>query len=160
MMWVMKMLATNLRTARNNKGYMQDDVAKHLGVKRQTYSAYERSKSIPDALTLNKLSKFFDVNVDDILGSDDPADAQKKTVMSQNQGGLLGYEDDAQLVPLIEILRNLKSDAIEQIAPLIEDMYELPKYRKNLNIENETAERIKKIAANARSYSKMLAQLQ
>ena len=148
--WVMKMLATNLRTARNNKGYTQDDVAEHLGVKRQTYSAYERSKSIPDALTLNKLAKFFDVNVDDILGNENLSDTQKKATMNQSPDSLINQEEDIQLLPLIKILRNLKPDAIEQITPLVEVLHELPKYRKDSSIDNEMAGHIKKVASNAR----------
>jgi transcriptional regulator with XRE-family HTH domain len=147
MAWVMKMFAENLRAARNKKGYTQDDVAEHLGVKRQTYSSYERSKSVPDAMTLNKLSKFFDVSVDALLDSEE----HKKAALSQSQDGVHGYdEDDTQLAPLIKILRNLKSDAIEQITPLIQDIHELPKNRKHASVENETAERIKKIASEAR----------
>jgi transcriptional regulator with XRE-family HTH domain len=142
MVWVMKMLAKNLRTARNAKGYTQDDVAEHLGVKRQTYSAYERSKSIPDAITLNKLAKFYDVSVDNLFGDDEPGEAHEKAASNDGLRGLVG--DDVQLAPIIELLRNLTPDAVDQIAPIIQDMHELPKHRKTPSIETETAERLKR----------------
>jgi transcriptional regulator with XRE-family HTH domain len=59
----MLMLSENLKKARKAKGLTQDDVAAFLNVKRQTYSAYERNISIPDALTLEKLSEFFSVDL-------------------------------------------------------------------------------------------------
>jgi len=68
------MLQERLKLARKNKGYTQDDVANFLNVKRQTYSAYERGVSIPDAMTLNKLSNFFEVKVGFLL--EDETDIQ------------------------------------------------------------------------------------
>ena len=62
------MLKDNLKKSRTAKGYTQDDVAEFLNVKRQTYSAYERGVSVPDAHTLNKLSEYFGVSASDLLG--------------------------------------------------------------------------------------------
>ena len=61
------MLAKRLREIRKERGLRQEEVADHLGVKRQTYSAYERAVSVPDSLTLKKLADFFDVTVDEFF---------------------------------------------------------------------------------------------
>jgi len=61
-------IGKRLKNAREAKGLTQDDVANYLNVKRQTYSAYERNKSVPDALTLDKLAGLFEVSNDYLLG--------------------------------------------------------------------------------------------
>ncbi|MCL2578952.1 MAG: helix-turn-helix transcriptional regulator [Oscillospiraceae bacterium] len=58
------MLGKQLQTARKQKKFNQDDVARYLDVKRQTYSAYERGVSVPDSLTLKKLADFFEVSTE------------------------------------------------------------------------------------------------
>jgi repressor LexA len=71
-------LGKALKNLRDEKGATQDDLAKLLNVKRQTYSAYERDVSLPDAKTLGVLADFFNVTSDCLLGrefkySDAPA---------------------------------------------------------------------------------------
>ncbi len=63
------MLNEKLKNIRKEKNFTQDDVANYLNVKRQTYSAYERGVSTPDAITLNRLATFFGVSTDFLLGS-------------------------------------------------------------------------------------------
>jgi transcriptional regulator with XRE-family HTH domain len=58
------MLGERLRTIRKGKRITQDEIAGFLGVKRQTYSAYERGVSVPDSLTLKKLADYFEVSTD------------------------------------------------------------------------------------------------
>ena len=64
------MLKENLARLRKKAGLTQDDVADMLNVKRQTYSAYERGVSIPDAITLKKIAKHFGVSTDHLLSSE------------------------------------------------------------------------------------------
>ena len=63
-------LARNLKELRSNKGLRQEDVARHLGVATPTYSSWERGRTEPDLSTLLELTRFFDVTVDRILGSE------------------------------------------------------------------------------------------
>jgi len=58
------MLGKRLQEARKAKKINQDEVARLLDVKRQTYSAYERGVSVPDSLTLKKLATFFEVSTE------------------------------------------------------------------------------------------------
>lgn len=58
------MLGNHLQAIRKSKKINQEEVARYLDVKRQTYSAYERGVSVPDSLTLKKLADFFEVSTE------------------------------------------------------------------------------------------------
>ena len=57
-----------LRDIRQSKGLLQRDVASALGVDRTTYVKWESGKSNPDPEMLIKLSKYFNVTTDYLLG--------------------------------------------------------------------------------------------
>ena len=58
------MLGLRLTKIRKEKKITQEEISTFLGVKRQTYSAYERGVSVPDSLTLKKLADYFGVSTD------------------------------------------------------------------------------------------------
>ena len=58
------MLGKRMQSVRKSKKINQEEVARFLDVKRQTYSAYERGVSVPDSLTLKKLADFFEVSTE------------------------------------------------------------------------------------------------
>lgn len=58
------MLGLRLKKIRKEKKITQEEISGYLGVKRQTYSAYERGVSVPDSLTLKKLADYFGVSTD------------------------------------------------------------------------------------------------
>lgn len=58
------MIGKRLQAIRKARKINQEEVARYLDVKRQTYSAYERDVSIPDSLTLKKLADFFQVSTE------------------------------------------------------------------------------------------------
>lgn len=58
------MLGKRLKKIRKEKKITQEEISNYLGVKRQTYSAYEREVSVPDSLTLKKLADYFGVSTD------------------------------------------------------------------------------------------------
>lgn len=59
----------NLLQLREEKKISQEDIAKILGVTRQAYSRYERGERELNYTSLKKLSKFFDVSIDYLLGN-------------------------------------------------------------------------------------------
>lgn len=61
------MLGDRLREVRELRKFTQNDVANFLNIKRQTYSSYERNKSLPDANTLGLLATYFSVTTDYLL---------------------------------------------------------------------------------------------
>ena len=60
-----------LKELREENGYTQTDVAGFLNVKQNTYSQYETEKRQLPIDVLIKLSKFYGVTTDYILGLDD-----------------------------------------------------------------------------------------
>lgn len=59
-----------LRTLREEKGYMQKDVADKIGIAPNTLSGYERDLRDPDPDTLLKLAKFYGTSVGKIIGEE------------------------------------------------------------------------------------------
>lgn len=58
-----------LKELRKINGYTQEYVASYLGVVRQTYSFYETGNRKPSAETLYKLSKLYNISIDDLMES-------------------------------------------------------------------------------------------
>ena len=56
---------------RKEKGVRQIDIANFLEVSKQCYSNYEKGLREPDFATLQKLSEYFGVSIDYILGNTD-----------------------------------------------------------------------------------------
>ena len=73
-----------LRNLRLGVNASQDDLAKYLGIKRQTYGAYERGVSMPDLTSLRKIALRFNVSADYLLGLSEyqtaENDAMSKTI--------------------------------------------------------------------------------
>jgi len=103
------MLNERLKIARNNANHTQDDVAEYLNVKRQTYSAYETGKSLPDSKTLNMIAKYFDVSADYLLdNTDNPAPKTMKNYITSEE------------LLLLEKLRKLDPDKRAAIETLLD----------------------------------------
>lgn len=61
-------IGQRLKTLRQEKGYTQDYLAKELLLSRQTIINWEKDKTMPDSDNLTRLSTFYQVSVDDLLG--------------------------------------------------------------------------------------------
>lgn len=64
-------IGERLTSLRENKGYMQKDVAYKLEIAANTLSGYERNLRKPDTDALIKLAKFYNVSSDYLLGISD-----------------------------------------------------------------------------------------
>lgn len=62
-----KNFAKNLKTERITKGLTQKQVAEAIGIKTQSYQAYESNLATPTVENLLKLSIFFDVSLDELF---------------------------------------------------------------------------------------------
>ena len=60
----------NLVNHRKNKKITQQEMADILGIKRTTYASYEQDLSSPDIETLKKISQFFRVSIDELVGNE------------------------------------------------------------------------------------------
>jgi len=67
------MLGNRLKLLRKNVAKTQEDVATYLGITRGAYSHFENDRNEPDNEMLSKLSCYFHVSTDYLLGhTDDP----------------------------------------------------------------------------------------
>nr|DAT08313.1 MAG TPA: helix-turn-helix domain protein [Caudoviricetes sp.] len=104
------MLKDNLRLARKKASKTQEDVASFLNIKRQTYSAYERGISTPDAITLKKLASFFDVSFDDLL-----IDEPKNKPVPPEEDELAKLLEDPETREFYELIKDFSDDELEDL---------------------------------------------
>ena len=66
-------MKNNLKVQRAIKDLTQEDLAKLLGVSRQTINSIEKNRYVPSTVLALKLSKVFKISVNDIfeLGNED-----------------------------------------------------------------------------------------
>ncbi|MCM1059413.1 MAG: helix-turn-helix domain-containing protein [Eubacterium sp.] len=64
-------LGKRLKSLREEKGIRQPEVAEYLNITRQNYSAYETKGTMPPIDALRKLSQFFNVSSDYLIGLSD-----------------------------------------------------------------------------------------
>ena len=104
------MLSTTLKELRAQKKATQEDMAKLLNIKRQTYSAYERGVSFPDVIALTKIAEFFEVSTDYLLGINNVA-SENRSVSDETQYLIDTYSDlsKEELSKVIEYVDFLKS---------------------------------------------------
>lgn len=57
-----------LKKERTLRGLTQDQIAEKLDIKRSTYAKYEIGENRPDYEVLEKIAKFFNRTIDDLLG--------------------------------------------------------------------------------------------
>ena len=63
----MNLIAKYLQFLRRSRRYTQDDLAKRLNISRQAVSKWETGTAIPDLEILLKISKLYDITINDIL---------------------------------------------------------------------------------------------
>lgn len=67
------MFGNKLKSLRSSLGKTQEEIAKSLGLSRAAYSHFENGRNEPDYDTLKKISEYFHVSTDYLLGrTDDP----------------------------------------------------------------------------------------
>lgn len=60
------MLAKQLKSARLNKNFTQQEVANKLNISRQSISKWENGSSTPDINTLKILASFYEISIQDL----------------------------------------------------------------------------------------------
>lgn len=70
-------LAHNLRHLRKAHKLTQNDISAILNISRQAYSNYENCKRVPDLDTLIRISKFYQITLDDLVNSNLPASSDR-----------------------------------------------------------------------------------
>lgn len=102
-----------LKSCRKNMSLSQKEFGQKIGVAESTVSLYESNKRFPDADTLKKMSAFFGVSIDYLLGNS-PAKISNQP-SSDSQG--------VRIPVLGRVVAGIPLDAIEEII----DYEEIPK---------------------------------
>lgn len=77
------MFNENLKTIRKSKGFTQEELAIKVNVVRQTVSKWEKGLSVPDADALQRIAEVLDVGVEELLGAQVQAEADKNEIAEQ-----------------------------------------------------------------------------
>ena len=64
----MRTISNKLKELRNKYKFTQKEVARKLGIKYQSYQAYELGKTVPNFDNLIKLADLYDVSLDYLVG--------------------------------------------------------------------------------------------
>lgn len=65
------LIGENIRRLRRERGLTQEEAAAHLGISFQSISKWERGDGYPDITMLPALAHYFDVSVDELLGTNE-----------------------------------------------------------------------------------------
>lgn len=89
------MYGNKLKQLRKIEGWTQEDVAKKLGVTKQTYSHYENEQRRPSLDTIRELASVYQVNIDDIFSEEKISDLVNIPIVGRIScgNGVLAYED-------------------------------------------------------------------
>ena len=63
-------IADKIKNARIQKGHTQEQVAENLLVSRQTISNWENGKSLPDIISIIKMSELYELSLDEMMKGD------------------------------------------------------------------------------------------
>ncbi|EUJ37299.1 transcriptional regulator [Brochothrix thermosphacta DSM 20171 = FSL F6-1036] len=75
------MLAKQLKSARLNKNFTQQEVANKLNISRQSISKWENGSSTPDINTLKILASFYEISIQDLTKENE---SLKEKIKSNN----------------------------------------------------------------------------
>lgn len=107
-------IGSRIREMRNQRGFLQDELAKKIGVSRQVLSNWERGYTPPDSDGIARLAKLLEVPTDYLLFGKHPG------LSPQQQQILEAIEDDEELVTFF--LDAIKQDEFKllfkQVKPL------------------------------------------
>ena len=114
---------TRLSEIRNEFGYSQSEVAKHLGITRQAYGHYETGVREPDNTTIIKLAKFYDVSADYLLGITDIKKVENSFALSDHEKELIiAYRNNPAMQVAVDRLlivpdapSSVEDDIVEEI---------------------------------------------
>lgn len=94
----------NLKLLRQKKNLTQIEVANQLGITQTAYSRYESGARQPDIETLKRLASFYEVTVDQILGTDTEQNPSTGFGREIKIKPVPEYEDEVSL-PIVATLR-------------------------------------------------------
>lgn len=105
----------NIRSIREGKKLSQADFAQELNITRQSVSKWETGKSFPDIDMLKKISRLYNISIDDLVRTNDTGSIQKEPPIIPNQdrkiywrknssSDNLSYRDESLVLILLSVL--------------------------------------------------------
>lgn len=97
---------------RKEKGVTQKDLAEYLQISRQAYANYEAGNRNPDFETLIKISEYFEVSVDYLLGKDPEPQKEKPAdegELSENRRKLMDWAKTVPEEKVDQVLQVMQS---------------------------------------------------
>lgn len=102
-----------LRTARERRGYTQQQVADRMGLDKSTYCGYETGKRSPDVPKIKQLSQILGASADELLET-----GFEKNTAPATKGGVGGAKqtlldaldgiDDAEMLAILDVIKSVK----------------------------------------------------
>lgn len=86
------MLGDNIRENREKLGINQVELAKLIGVSKQTVSNWENDNRIPPTQTLDKLANIFNVTTDSLLGRNTVLQSDTRVDMENDEDYIVAKE--------------------------------------------------------------------
>lgn len=102
-----------IRNLRLAKGLTMDELANEIGVTKSRVNMWENAGSVPKEDILIKLSRFFDVSVDYLLGNDDMEGKEPENVKLEVLQRGLEKLDDQKLDKAKNVLSAVFDDLFE-----------------------------------------------
>lgn len=101
-----------IRDIRYNNGLSQEDMAKILKINRNCLSRIETDKSLPNADTLYKIAKNFNVSIDNMLGinKEDNENINEKNKKINKISQYLSYLNNDELDFILNVLYVMTSN--------------------------------------------------
>lgn len=84
-MTTIEVFSRRLKNLRENKELAQNELAKELYVNRSLICVYEKGKRLPSVDMLIKLSEFFEVSIDFLLGVKDKSSLNKTSYLNVSE---------------------------------------------------------------------------
>lgn len=103
-------IANNIRKFRTTKGFNVDEVGAAVGKSGKTVSAWEVGRGQPDADTLIKLCRLFDVDISDLYG--------------RESGPLPLSDRERDLIAAFRSMNDSGKDALSAVAKTLADVFQ------------------------------------
>ena len=91
-------ISRNLSTLRQLHKYSQEDVAMQIGVSRQAVAKWEIGESVPDILNCDALAQLYDVELDDLIHSDQEQNGESIPPKGKHIFGTVRVGERGQIV--------------------------------------------------------------
>lgn len=117
-----------MKQLREQSGLSIAKAAEALGMPKSTYSSYEYGRSEPDIETLSKISKYYGVSVDYLIGKSGTSDNPMLTAKQKEKIALEKW------LNLDDVKRQAVLDVMESIIKAYELADEQPKEKTNIQI--------------------------